>query len=96
MLKNGDAEAAIIFPPDFARQVAAGQNPTVQIVLEGSDPGVASAMRDRTEGFTHQLSVALSVASAQSTQGGQSTSPSPGSPVPLTVGSPQYLHGGHE
>ena len=27
-LNNGDADAAIIFPPDFAQQVSAGQNPT--------------------------------------------------------------------
>src|SRR5579875_306920 len=54
-LQNGNADAAIIFPPDFARQVLAGQNPVVQIELEGSDPAIASAMRDLTASFTRQL-----------------------------------------
>src|SRR5712691_12937973 len=58
-LKNGDADAAIIFPADFARQVFAGQNPAVQIKLEGSDPNVASAMNDITQGLVHQLGIAL-------------------------------------
>ncbi len=40
-LRNGDADAAVIFPADFARHVFTGQNPMVQIVLEGSDPTVA-------------------------------------------------------
>src|SRR5438034_1170970 len=50
-LKNGNADAAVIFPPDFAQQVFMGQNPSVQIVLEGSDPNVANAMHDLTESF---------------------------------------------
>src|SRR5690348_10769517 len=29
MLKNGNADAAIIFPPNFAQQVSVGQNPAV-------------------------------------------------------------------
>ena len=41
-LKNGNADAAIVFPADFSQQIAAGQHPTVHIVLEGSDPTVAS------------------------------------------------------
>ena len=48
-LKNGNADAAVIFPPDFTQQVFSGQNPSVQIVLEGSDPNVANAMHDQTE-----------------------------------------------
>ncbi|MBV9256613.1 MAG: ABC transporter permease, partial [Ktedonobacteraceae bacterium] len=42
-LKNGDADAALIFPPDFVQQMLAGTHPLVQTVLEGSDPNVASA-----------------------------------------------------
>lgn len=95
-LNNGDAEAAIIFPPDFAQQVFSNQNPTVRIVLEGSDPNVASAMRDLAEGFTHQLGVALAALKAQG-QGGQPAIPPifSGS-LPFTVNEPQYLHGGPE
>jgi len=72
-LENGDADAAIVFPPDFAQQVFAGQNPAVQIKLEGSDPTVASAMSDLTQSFTHQLGVALAAIKSQSAQPGQTS-----------------------
>jgi ABC-2 type transport system permease protein len=91
-LRNGDADAAVIFPADFAQQVFTGQNPTVQIVLEGSDPNVASAMRDLTEGFTHQLGAVLSSLKAQ--QSVQSGPPSPGGNIPFMVNDPHYLYGG--
>ncbi|HZU70165.1 MAG TPA: ABC transporter permease [Ktedonobacteraceae bacterium] len=95
-LQNGNADAAILFPPDFARQVLAGQNPVVQIELEGSDPTVASAMRDLTESFTHQLGLALSSLKAQQNQGGQVpiTPATLAGPIPFTISEPHYLHGG--
>jgi ABC-2 type transport system permease protein len=95
-LKNGNADAAVIFPPDFAQQVFAGQNPSVQIVLEGSDPNVANAMHDLTESFTHQLGVALSALKAQQAQTGQGQALPAilGGPLPFIVNDPQYLHGG--
>src|SRR5262249_47682540 len=70
-LKNGNADAAVVFPPDFAQQIFTGQNPSVQIVLEGSDPNVANAMHDLTSSFTHQLGIALSALKAQQAQAGQ-------------------------
>ena len=90
-LKHGDADAAIIFPPDFAQQALTGQNPAVQVVLEGSDPNVASAMHDLTLGFTRQLGVALATIKAQQ---GQGVPPVISSSLPFTVNDPQYLHGG--
>jgi ABC-2 type transport system permease protein len=95
-LKNGNADAAVIFPPDFAQQVFTGQNPAVQIVLEGSDPNVANAMHDLTESFTHQLGVAISVLKAQQAQAGQGQTLPPvlGGSLPFTISDPQYLHGG--
>ena len=97
-LKNGDADAAVIFPPNFAQQVYSGQNPAVQIKLEGSDPTVAGAMRDLTESFTHELGVALSTLKTRQAQG--QSGPAPLSPstlagsIPFTVNEPQYLYGG--
>jgi ABC-2 type transport system permease protein len=95
-LTKGNADAAIIFPPDFTQQVFSGQNPSVQIVLEGSDPNVAIVMRDQTDAFTHELGVALSALKAQQTQTGQGQAIPPvlGGPLPFTVSNPQYLHGG--
>ena len=91
-LRNGDADAAVIFPADFAQMSFAGQNPVVQIVLEGSDPTVASAMRDLAEGFTHQLGITLSTLKAQASV--QSTPPTPVGNIPFTVNDPRYLYGG--
>ena len=88
-LKSGDADAAIVFPPDFAQQALTGQNPSVQIVLEGSDPNVASAMHDLTLGFTRQLGVALATFKA-----GQDVPPVSSASMPFTISGPQYLHGG--
>lgn len=89
-LKNGDADAAIIFPTDFAQQVLNNQNPTVQIKLEGSDPTVASAMSDLTQSFAHQLGIAIA---ALKSSGGNTPS-IPAATLPFTVGTPQYLYGG--
>ncbi|HYL44721.1 MAG TPA: ABC transporter permease [Ktedonobacteraceae bacterium] len=94
-LKNGDADAAIIFPPDFAQQVLAGQHPGVQIKLEGSDPAVASAMSDVAKGLARQLGIAVSALQAQYGQGGQ-VSPITNGALPFAVDEPQYLYGGPE
>jgi len=91
-LNNGDADAALIFPPDFAQQLASGQHPTVQIKLEGSDPTTASVLNNQLQGLTRQLGIALAVA-----QNGQSQPNLPASlngASPITVAAPQYLHGG--
>src|SRR5947207_3239332 len=90
-LQNGNADAVVIFPPDFAQQVFAGQNPTVQIQLEGSDPTVASAMNDLTQAFTHQLGVALAALKGQPGQAIPQVLDS--SQLPFTINGPRYLHG---
>ena len=90
-LQNGNADAAIIFPADFAQQIMNNQNPTVQIKLEGSDPAVASAMSDLAQSFTHQLGIAIV---ALKSSGSQGVLPVTSSSLPFTIGSPQYLHGG--
>src|ERR1051326_8034535 len=93
-LNDGNADAAIIFPADFAQQVFAGQDPAVQIKLEGSDPNVASAMNDIATGLTRQLGIALATLKAQ--QGSGQIAFTAGGSIPFTVSSPQYLHGGPE
>ncbi len=95
-LTKGNVDAAIVFPPDFTQQAFSGQNPSVQIVLEGSDPNVAIVMRDQTEAFTHAFGLAISALKAQQTQAGQEQAiPAVlGGPLPFTVSNPQYLHGG--
>ncbi len=91
-LKNGDADAVVAFPADFVQQTFEGTHPTVQIVLEGSDPLVASTMSDLATGFTHQLGVTLSTLQLQSGQ--QPVSPPPAQS--FTTSAPRYLYGGPE
>jgi len=97
-LKNGDADAVINFPVDFAQQVFTDQNPTVRVKLEGSDPAVASAMNDVATGLTRQLGIALAVLKAQQGQSaqGSQTPPTTNGTIPFTVSTPQYLYGGSE
>ena len=82
-LSKGNADAAIIFPPNFTEQVFSGQNPSVQFVLEGSYPNVASAMHDQIEALIHQLGVEISVLKAQQAQTGQGQGIPPASWVVL-------------
>ncbi len=93
-LDNGTADAALVFPPDFASAVAQGHHPALQLVLEGSDPTVATAMRDLASGLVRQLGVALELTQGQ--PAGPQPAPGPGSPAatPLTLATPRYLHGG--
>ncbi len=89
-LKQGNADAALVFPADFMTQVMQGGHPTVQIVLEGSDPAVASAMLDLNENLLHQLGIALSSLTTQ----GHTQPPVVPVATPLTIATPQYLYGG--
>lgn len=88
-LNNGNADAALIFPADFAQTIASGEHPTVQIVLEGSDPTVASALNAQLQALTRQLGIALAGA-----QGGQTLPTTLNMPAPFVTAGPHYLHGG--
>ena len=79
-LKNGDADAALIFPSDFAHQVQTG-NAQLTLKLEGSSPAIAKQL---------QGTVALLVNGL-----GQSAPTSTTTAVPhITVQPPIYLYGG--
>jgi ABC-2 type transport system permease protein len=95
VLNDGDADAVLIFPSDMAARLARGEHLSLQLVLEGSDPSVASAMRESVAALVRQLDVALSLRQGQAGQ-------TPGQPSPvslqsaplLTLATPRYLHGG--
>jgi ABC-2 type transport system permease protein len=42
-MRGGHVSLAIVVPPDYDRRLARGQSPAFQIVVDGSDPTVASA-----------------------------------------------------
>lgn len=87
-LMNGDADAALIFPDNFMQQVRTGQNPTVTIKLEGSDPTIASTLKSQLQGLTKQLGIALSATLHSSAVS------LPNAPSPFTTATPEYLYGG--
>lgn len=88
-LDNGDAAAALVFPPNFVQSMAGGAYPTVRIVLEGSDPAVAAALNTQLQALTRQLGVILAGSrNAPALPTAQNT------PAPFSIASPQYLHGG--
>ncbi|HZC05109.1 MAG TPA: ABC transporter permease [Ktedonobacterales bacterium] len=87
-LKSGDANAALIFPPDFVTTLASGGQPHVTLRLDGSNPPAAQQAQQLV---TFALA-ALSAPSARSASlsGGQLPSVAP---VALDT---TYLYGGPE
>lgn len=45
-LREGKIQAVLLFPPDFTQSLITGQGPTITLLLEGSDPQVASYVRE--------------------------------------------------
>lgn len=84
-LKAGDADAALIFPADFAQTLASGGRPHITLRLEGSNPGAAQQAK--------QL-VALGLGALQSSSTVSSIAgASANAPVALDT---TYLYGGPE
>jgi ABC-2 type transport system permease protein len=44
MIESGQAKVGIIIPPDYSTQIAAGHSAQVLVLLDGSDPTIASAV----------------------------------------------------
>lgn len=86
-LKAGDADAAIIFPPDFVTTIVSGGQPHITLRLEGSNPGAAEQVKQVV-----QLSIA-SIASAVQSQrsAGAGALTTAATPVKLDT---TYLYGG--
>ena len=93
-LINGNADAALIFPDDFMQQLATGQHPTIAIKLEGSDPLIASTLKDQLQGLGKQLAIALSTAQQSSGHPQQSAYPPLNTALLFTTATPQYIYGG--
>lgn len=79
-LKNGDADAALLFPADFASQVQAG-NATLTLKLEGSDPAIAKQLQGT-------IALLVNGLSASTIPGATATGPH------ITIAAPIYLYGG--
>ena len=82
-LKNGDYDGVLIFPENFLAQEQQGQQPTLQLRLEGSNPTAARQLRGIVTLLVNSIAPATSATSAQ---------PS-GLQTPPTVAT-SYLYGG--
>jgi ABC-2 type transport system permease protein len=89
-LDDGEADAALIFPPDFTQALARGAQPVLSLKLEGSDPAIAGALQAQIQSLARQVNIA--VASEQQQQSQTTVLPVAGARVRLAP--PQYLHGG--
>lgn len=45
MIKNGQAKAAVVIPPDFDEDLSSGRNADVQVLLDGTDNSSVSAVQ---------------------------------------------------
>jgi ABC-2 type transport system permease protein len=44
LIEGGQAKVGVVIPPDYSTQIAAGHSAQVQVLIDGSDPTVASAV----------------------------------------------------
>lgn len=87
-LTAGNAGGVLVFPADFARELASGQTPQLTLRLEGSDPLAAKQLRNLTT---------LLVASLAQTTPGSAPSAAGGiPPVAQPILTTTYLYGGPE
>ncbi len=56
---NGDAKAAVVIPADFARDMLAGRNTSVQILVDGSDANSAGQALNYAAGMTMAYSTSV-------------------------------------
>jgi ABC-2 type transport system permease protein len=93
-LKDGDADGVLVFPADFAAQLQSGGSPSVALRLEGSNPTVATQLR-QIAGLLLASIGASSAAQQAGQQIGQSPAqqPAPGAALDLQT---SYLYGGPE
>ncbi|MEE9913230.1 MAG: ABC transporter permease [Deltaproteobacteria bacterium] len=58
-LDHGEASVAIVIPPDFAKNIGADREAAMQIIIDGSDPIFAGAVRGYLTAFTESYNSTL-------------------------------------
>ncbi len=84
-LKNGDADAALVFPSDFFTTLATGGQPHVALRLEGSNPPAANQAKQLAA-----FALAKASASLAPAQPGQAGAPAVALDTTYLYGGPQY------
>ncbi|MGD8821003.1 MAG: ABC transporter permease, partial [Anaerolineae bacterium] len=67
-LMTSEAKAAIVIPPGFEANLSAGEEASVQVLVEGTEPTTANTVMLHIGGYTQQF--ALEVARAAAAQAG--------------------------
>jgi ABC-2 type transport system permease protein len=67
-LMTGEAKAAIVIPPGFEADLRAGQEASLQVLIEGTEPNTANTAMVHISGYTQQF--ALDVAADVARQAG--------------------------
>jgi ABC-2 type transport system permease protein len=82
-LMTSEAKAAIVIPPGFEANLNAGQEASVQVLVEGTEPTTANTAMLHIGGYTQQF--ALDVARAAAAQAGVSLDPASLVPIDLRM-----------
>ena len=57
LMVDGEADAVVVIPPGYGRELAGGRTPSVQVLIDGSNITVASTAQSSIEGAFADLSV---------------------------------------
>jgi ABC-2 type transport system permease protein len=58
-LMTSDAKAAIVIPPGFEAKLRAGQEASVQVLIEGTEPVTANTAMQQVGGYTQQFALGV-------------------------------------
>jgi ABC-2 type transport system permease protein len=89
-LKNGDADAALVFPGDFFPTLATGGQPHVALRLEGSNPPAANQAKQLAAFALARASASLAPALPGQPGGAASAAPAVSLDTTYLYGGPQY------
>jgi ABC-2 type transport system permease protein len=56
-LQHRQAKAAVVIPPDFEKDILAGREASVQIIVDGTDPNTANHALTHIGGFTEKMAL---------------------------------------
>jgi len=58
-LQHRQAKAAVVIPPDFEKDILAGREASVQIIVDGTDPNTANHALTHIGGFTEKMALEI-------------------------------------
>jgi ABC-2 type transport system permease protein len=89
-LKNGDADAALVFPDDFFTTLASGGQPHIALKLEGSNPPAANQAKQLAAFALAKASASFAPVPPSQAGGGLGAAPAISLDTTYVYGGPQY------